>query len=371
MLLKANGVDLNAKMGFHEFEYEPIVDACRCGDSEMVSLLLELGVELADVGRPGRRLDWYKQYLRDDAVDSQLTALLPAELNARTNLEVRQEKERLEAAKRAEEQRLLEAELEKKRKGAVDCVRCQLLFFPDLPAEHVDQPGPCRHHNAKTLCCEEGRGYDTGSDWCCQRSCCWRGRRSAGCCVTPAHSSTDTLCGTCGAWQQGAATPDECVQHSGRFISEHRIRGSRNARKKILEKLALVADPSIPETKYGVRRKPDTGDYVKLLKATADVPPGSIGKVACPWQIDWKVVHVDFPERRGVTCQVTDVEYVKPPRFDLEKVIREKPYWSCCGNESFSSRGCVAKAHEWKQGFNPDPDRSAIPSILRAFGQPC
>jgi hypothetical protein len=196
-------------MGFHEFEYEPIVDACRCGDSEMVSLLLELGVELADVGRPGRRLDWYKQYLRDDAVDSQLTALLPAELKARTNLEVRQEEERLEAAKRAEEQRLLEAELEKKRKGAVDCVRCQLLFFPDLPAEHVDQPGPCRHHNAKTLCCEEGRGYNTGSDWCCQRSCCWRGRRSAGCCVTPAHSSTDTLCGTCGAWQQGAATPDE------------------------------------------------------------------------------------------------------------------------------------------------------------------
>ncbi len=41
---------------------------------------------------------------------------MPAELNARTNLEVRQEKERLQAAKRAEKQRLLEAELEKKRK---------------------------------------------------------------------------------------------------------------------------------------------------------------------------------------------------------------------------------------------------------------
>jgi hypothetical protein len=69
------------------------------------------------VGRPGRRLDWYKQYLEDDAVDSQLTALLPSELHARTNLEVRQEKERLreekerlKAAKRAEEQRLLDDE---------------------------------------------------------------------------------------------------------------------------------------------------------------------------------------------------------------------------------------------------------------------
>jgi hypothetical protein len=101
---------LSIKMGLSEFDYEPIVDRCRCGDSEMVSLLLELGVELADVGRPGRRLDWYKQYLRDDAVDSQLTALLPSELHARTNLEVRQEKERLEAAKRAEEQRLLDDE---------------------------------------------------------------------------------------------------------------------------------------------------------------------------------------------------------------------------------------------------------------------
>jgi hypothetical protein len=110
VLLKANGIDLNAKMGFSEYAYEPIVHACRCGDSAMVSLLLELGVELADVGRPGRRLDWYKQYLEDDAVDSQLTALLPSELHARTNLEVRQEKERLEAAKRAEEQRLLDDE---------------------------------------------------------------------------------------------------------------------------------------------------------------------------------------------------------------------------------------------------------------------
>ena len=110
VLLKANGIDLNAKMGFSEYAYEPIVHACRYGDSAMVSLLLELGVELAEVGRPGRRLDWYKQYLRDDAVDSQLTALLPAELHARTNLEVRQEKERLEAAQKAEEQRLLEDE---------------------------------------------------------------------------------------------------------------------------------------------------------------------------------------------------------------------------------------------------------------------
>ncbi len=109
-MLKANGIDLGTKMGFDAYAYEPIVDACRGGDSAMVSLLLELGVKLADVGRPGRRLDWYKQYLRDDAVDSQLTALLPAELNARTNLEVRQEKERLEAAKQAEEQRLFEDE---------------------------------------------------------------------------------------------------------------------------------------------------------------------------------------------------------------------------------------------------------------------
>jgi hypothetical protein len=38
-----------------------------------------LGVELADVWRPGRRLV--------HAVDSQLTALLPAELNAKSNLE--------------------------------------------------------------------------------------------------------------------------------------------------------------------------------------------------------------------------------------------------------------------------------------------
>jgi hypothetical protein len=332
----------------------------------MVSLLLELGVELADVGRPGRRLDWYKQYLADDAVDSQLTALLPAELNARTNLEVRQEEERRRAAQQAEKQRLLELDLEKRRNGAADCVRCQLLFFPGLPAEHVDQPGPCRHHNAKTLCCEAGRDYNTGSDWCCQRSCCWRGRRSAGCCVTPAHSSTDTLCGTCGAWQQGAATPDECVQHSGRYISEHQIEDEQRERKKILEKLARVADPSIPKT---YDNETDVGDYVKLLKATADVPANSIGQVGCPFGRRMKVLHVDFPERRGVQCPATDLEYVKPPWFDLEKVVPENPYWSCCGNKRFSSRGCAVKAHEWKQQFNPDPDRSSIPSILRAFGQ--
>ena len=81
-------------------------------------------------------------------------------------------------------------------------------------------------------------------------------------------------------------------------------------------------------------------------------------------------MHVDFPEQRGVPCQPTDIEYVKPPGFDLDKVVRKDPHWSCCG-KPFKSQGCVAKAHEWKEGFNPDPDRSAIPSILRTLGQRC
>ncbi len=104
--------------------------------------------------------------------------------------------------------------------------------------------------------------------------------------------------------------------------------------------------------------------------------------------------------QRRTGCHVpSEVEYVKPPGFDLEKVLPENPYWSCCGNESFSSRGCAVKAHEWKRQriavqpragpgsefdsfhfeglwsmqFNPgpDPDRSSIPSILRAFGPSC
>ena len=73
-------------------------------------------------------------------MDFQLTALVPAELNARNNLAVRQEAERLRAAREVKKQRLLELASEKRRNGAADCVRCQVLFFPGLPAEHGDQP---------------------------------------------------------------------------------------------------------------------------------------------------------------------------------------------------------------------------------------
>ena len=139
----------------------------------------------------------------------------------------------------------------------------------------------------------------------------------------------------------------------------------QTARKTILEKLARVADPSIPKT---YENETSVGDYVKLLKATACVPANSIGQVACPWP--GTELHVDFPDRRGVKCPATDLEYVKPPDFDLEEVVRNDPHWSCCGNERFSSRGCAVKAHEWKRHFNPDPDRSSIPSILRKFGLP-
>jgi len=369
------------KMGQHDFSYEPIVQACRSGCAPMVSFLLELGVELADVGRPGRRLDWYKQYLQDDEVDARLTALLPAELGAKTNKEVRQEQDRVKAAQEAEKQRLRDEESKKRRSGAEDCVRCNVLFFPNLPGDHKDQPGPCQHHNGKTLCSEEGRGFMTGWDGCCKRSCCWDERRSEGCCTTAEHSITDTMCETCGAWHGAASTTEKCSQHSGRYISCHMINQQQQNRKKIVEKLALLADPDMPVPPWGVRREIECGDPVRI-RAGASIKCAGITHDSVGWVCGYNrygvggvpMMSVHFPDapeqiKGSYSCEVSDLEYAKPPNFDADAHLLTHPHWSCCGNVDFRSEGCVVREHKWKAPYNPDPNRSSIPSIMRIINE--
>ena len=210
--------------------YDPITYACRYNLSSSVSILLDIGVRIEnDSSSPDKDLAWYKKYIDDDDVDVRLTALLPLELNARTNKAIRDE----EAACRAEEEarrRLKAQEVEQKRKdGAKNCVRCSLLFFPSRSPDDPSQPGPCNHHCGTVSCSQQGRDYDTGSDYCCTYSCCRRRRSEARieCATLQSHSVCDQVCKRCGHWREASETTP-CVVHTGRWRSRFMVSESSN-----------------------------------------------------------------------------------------------------------------------------------------------
>lgn len=229
------------------------------------------------------------------------------------------------------------------------CVRCNQRFNPGLPADDPQQPGACRHHNGRIRCSDAERGTMTFKDHCCRQACCWRAKRSEGCCTTMAHSTSDRRCNACGAWREASATSDTCTVHPARYVSLWRLRGRERKRRQVKNKLALLANPDTAKD-----LKLDYGDYVRVRHGIVPkngwpvgVTHESIGQICgCTSAAEETQWTVRFDNGNILEFSGDELEFVTPPNFEVDRP--SNPHWACCGNERFQSDGCKMQAHDWE-----------------------